>query len=129
MKIFTSRSIVILFLCLAAMSMSSSAGAQTVPFKVYITALWQLDTNVDPVIGVIGDYYAIVTINGVQMSNKQGSDGACNDETSTGILVPFQLFNYFNAIPSAVSPPHGSSPPKCQRANRFTSTSIFLTPI
>jgi len=48
----------IVLLFLAVLAWSSPAGAQTVPFKVYITELWQLDTNVDPVIGVIGDYYA-----------------------------------------------------------------------
>jgi hypothetical protein len=85
----------IVLLFLAVLAWSSPAGAQTVPFKVYITELWQLDTNVDPVIGVIGDYYAKVTINGVEQDNKS----ACSDETSTGLIVPLLLFKNFNAIP------------------------------
>jgi len=96
MKILNLRWVVILFL--VALSLPRPADAQMVPFKIYITSLWQLDTGVDPGVGVIGDYYAVVTVNGVQMSNKQGSDGACNDESSTGILVPFPLFNYFDKI-------------------------------
>src|SRR4051794_30570379 len=99
MNLLNLRVSVILFLALVALALSSPVGAQTVPFKVYITELWQLDTGVDPGLGLIGDYYAVVTINGVQMSNKQGGDGACNDESTGGILVPFQLFKYFDAIP------------------------------
>ena len=81
-------------LCLTALSWSSPADAQTVPFKVYITELWQLDANVDPGLGYIGDYFAKVTINGVAQDNE----GACDDTTSGGIITPFQLFKNFNAI-------------------------------
>jgi len=66
---------------------------------VYITELWQLDINQDIGLGVIGDFYARVTINGVEQDNKQGGDGACNDETSTGLIVPMQLFKNFKKIP------------------------------
>jgi uncharacterized repeat protein (TIGR01451 family) len=72
----------------------SAAVAQNVPFKVYITELWQLDDGVDPFLGYMGDYYAKVTINGATHSNN----GACDDETSTGILVPFQLFKNFSRV-------------------------------
>jgi uncharacterized repeat protein (TIGR01451 family) len=72
-----------------------AAVAQDVPFKVYITELWQLDAGVDPVIGFMGDYYAKVTINGVTQNNN----GACDDETSTGIIVPFRLFKNFDRVP------------------------------
>lgn len=78
---------------LAAVAVPSRAAAQNVPFKVFITELWQLDAGVDPVIGMVGDYYARVTINGVEQSNG----GACDDGSSTGILVPLQLFKNFNA--------------------------------
>lgn len=81
-------------LSLAALTGTSSAQVQTVPFKVYITELWQLDINQDIGIGVIGDFYAKVTINGVAHDNK----GACDDDTSTGLLVPLQLFKNFTAI-------------------------------
>ena len=94
-KTLKSTVLAIPVLCLAALVWSSPADAQTVPFKVFITELWQLDTNVDPGIGAIGDYYAKVTINGVEQDNK----GACSDETSTGILVPFRLFKNFDKIP------------------------------
>ena len=87
-------SVAIPLLCLAALSWSSPASAQNVPFKVYITELWQLDESVDPGIGLIGDYYAKVTINGVEINNR----GACDDTTTTGILVPLQLFKNFSAI-------------------------------
>jgi hypothetical protein len=86
-------------LCLAALAWSSPAFAQTVPFKLYITELWQLDVDQDIGIGVIGDFYAKVTINGVEHDNKQGGDGACNDESSTGLIVPLQLFKNFKKIP------------------------------
>jgi len=72
----------------------SAAVAQEVPFKVYITELWQLDAGVDPFLGYMGDYYAKVTINGVTQNNN----GACDDETSTGILVPFRLFRNFDRV-------------------------------
>ena len=39
-------------------SSPASAQNQTVPFKVYITELWQLDDNMDPLIGAIADFYA-----------------------------------------------------------------------
>jgi hypothetical protein len=77
-----------------AWTTSAQAQTQTVPFKVYITELWQLDTNVDPVVGVIGDYYARVTINGVSHDNK----GACRDGLTSGLVVPFRLFSYFDRI-------------------------------
>ncbi|HEX2455273.1 MAG TPA: hypothetical protein VHI99_16360 [Vicinamibacterales bacterium] len=88
-------------LCLATLAWSSPAFAQnqTVPFKLYITELWQLDVDQDIGIGVIGDFYAKVTINGVEHDNKQGGDGACNDESSTGLIVPLQLFKNFKKIP------------------------------
>ena len=88
-------------LCLAATAWSSPARAQSqmIPFKVYITELWQLDINQDIGLGVIGDFYAKVTINGVEHDNKQGGDGACDDETSTGLIVPLRLFKYSDKIP------------------------------
>src|SRR5262245_34374429 len=91
---------VILVLCLASLTWSAPARAQnsTVPFKVYITELWQLDDGMDPVIGVIADFYAKVTINGVEQSNQQGDEGACDSTTSTGILVPFRMFKNFDRI-------------------------------
>ena len=48
--------------------------------------------GVDQGLGYMGDYYARVTIIGVEHSNG----GACDDSTSTGILVPFQLFKNFS---------------------------------
>ena len=82
-------------LCLWALAWSSPAQAQTVPFKVFITELWQLDVGVDPGIGLIGDYYAKVTINGVEQNNS----GACDDGLSpAGIIVPLQLFKNFTKI-------------------------------
>jgi len=81
--------------CLTALTSASPANAQTVPFKVFITELWQLDTGVDLGIGLIGDYYAKVTINGVEQSNQ----GACDDGLSpNGIIVPLQLFKNFTKI-------------------------------
>jgi uncharacterized repeat protein (TIGR01451 family) len=87
-------------LLLAAIAWAAPAEAQTVPFKVFITELWQLDTGVDPGIGLIGDYYAKVTINGVQASGG----GSCNDESTTGMIVPFQLFKNLSRIPECGSP-------------------------
>lgn len=78
--------------CLAMVSLAPPAAAQNVPFKVYVTELWQLDSGVDPGIGLIADYYARVTINGVELDN----DGACDDGSLTGILVPYQLFRNFD---------------------------------
>jgi len=81
-----------------AMIWPSKAAAQNVPFKVYITGLTQLDTGFDPIDGPIADFYAKVTINGVQQDNKNGS-GACNDGNGLGgIIVPFPLFNWFDKI-------------------------------
>ncbi len=100
------RWFVLLVACGAvAMMWPSKAAAQNVPFKVYITGLTQLDGDVDPIDGIIADYYAKVTINGVQQDNKNGS-GACNDgdDFSTGILIPFQLFNWFSKIPECSAP-------------------------
>ena len=89
-----NRCAIAICLCgLVALALPSGAAAQNVPFKVFITELWQLDAGVDPVLGLIGDYYAKVTINGVEQSNS----GACDDGSSTGILVPLQLFKNFNA--------------------------------
>ena len=70
-----------------------------VPFKLYISELWQLDINQDIALGVIGDFYAKVTINGVEHRNDSSGDGACDDETSTGLIVPLQLFKNFKKIP------------------------------
>jgi len=101
MKAVLRGVVIIPFLCLVALMSASPALAQnqTVPFKVYITELWQLDINQDIGIGVIGDWYARVTINGVEQDNKQGGDGACDDTTSTGLIVPLQLFKNFKRIP------------------------------
>ena len=100
MKRLKPASIAILFLILVLpWPPPARAQAQTVPFKLYITELWQLDVNQDIGIGVIGDFYANVTINGVQQTNKQGGDGACDDETSTGLVVPLRLFRNFDRIP------------------------------
>jgi uncharacterized repeat protein (TIGR01451 family) len=90
-KLIAALPIVLLFLLAFA---PPAAVAQDVPFKVYITELWQLDAGVDPVIGFMGDYYAKVTINGVTQSNN----GACDDETSSGIVVPFRLFKNFDRV-------------------------------
>jgi uncharacterized repeat protein (TIGR01451 family) len=90
-KILVTLPIALLFLAALA---PSPAVAQDVPFKVHITELWQLDASVDPFLGFMGDYYAKVTINGVTQSNN----GACDDETSTGILVPFRLFKNFDRV-------------------------------
>jgi uncharacterized repeat protein (TIGR01451 family) len=80
-------------LCLVELALSPAAIAQDVPFKVYITSLWQLDLIDSPPAGLKGDYYAKVTINGVTQNNY----GACDDGFSlSGLLVPFQLFDYFN---------------------------------
>src|SRR5580765_6318679 len=82
-------------LFLSALAWSSPATAQTVPFKVFITELWQLDVGVDPGLGLIGDYYAKITINGVEHSNQ----GACDDGFSpNGIIVPLRLFKNFDKI-------------------------------
>lgn len=78
---------------LATVAWPASAAAQTVPFKVFITELWQLDDGVDPGLGFMGDYYAKVTINGVAQEN----DGACDDPSSGGIIVPYQVFKNFKA--------------------------------
>jgi uncharacterized repeat protein (TIGR01451 family) len=79
--------------CLVCLFAAPPALAQNVPFKVYITKLVQLDSGVDPGLGYLGDYYAKVTINGVEQSNP----GACNEETSSGIIVPYELFDNFSA--------------------------------
>ncbi len=79
---------------------SPAAAAENVPFKVYITELWQLDATVDPGAGLIADYYAKVTINGLTQDNN----GACNDESLTGISVPLQMFKNFNRIPQCKAP-------------------------
>ncbi len=94
------RLLAVLLACVAPLAWSSPLAAQNVPFKVYITGLTQLDTDFDPVDGPIADFYAKVTINGVQQDNKNGS-GACNDGDTifTGILVPFPLFSWFSKIP------------------------------
>ena len=89
----------LLLACAASVTWSPAVAAQNVPFKVYITGLTQLDAEVDPVDGPIGDYYAKVTINGVEQSNK-GDSGACNDGNGIGgILVPYQLFDWFRKDP------------------------------
>ena len=93
MRMRNRGAIAALALCLAALAWPSGAAAQTAPFKVHITELTQLD-NIDPGLGYIGDFYAKVTINGVEQSNK----GACDDTTSTGIVTPFNLFKNFQAI-------------------------------
>lgn len=93
-KNIISISVFIAVLTLSWVIGSSPAIAQDVSCKVLITELWQLDSGVDPGLGYIGDYYAKVWINGVEQNNN----GACNDETSTGILVPFQLFKNFSRI-------------------------------
>jgi hypothetical protein len=99
MKSVKSVSAAIFLLCLILpWSSSPLAQPQTVPFKLYITELWQLDVNQDIGIGVIADFYAKVTINGAELDNKQGGDGACDDETSTGLVVPLRLFRNFDAI-------------------------------
>ena len=100
MKGLKPASIAISLLTLAVAMRASPARAQppTVPFKLYLTELWQLDINQDIGIGVIGDFYANVTINGVGQSNKQGGDGACDDTTSTGLIVPLMLFRNFDRI-------------------------------
>ena len=82
------------FLTMAALSWAAPASAADVPFKVYITELWQLDDNMDPGVGVIADFFAKVFVNGTEINNF----GACDDSTSTGILVPFRMFKYFDAI-------------------------------
>ena len=101
MKGLRPASIAISLLTLAAAMWASPARAQPpmVPFKLYITELWQLDDIQDIGLGVIGDFYANVTINGVGQSNKQGGDGACDDTTSTGLIVPLRLFRNFDRIP------------------------------
>jgi hypothetical protein len=75
------------------------AQPQMVPFKLFITELWQLDDDQDPIVGLIGDFYARVTINGVEHRNDDSGDGACDDESSLGIVVPLQLFKNFRKIP------------------------------
>ena len=75
------------------------AQPQMVPFKLFITELWQLDDDQDPLVGLIGDFYARVTINGVEHRNDDSGDGACDDESSLGIVVPLQLFKNFTKIP------------------------------
>jgi hypothetical protein len=92
-------SICLVILSAVSWSPPVRAQAQMVPFKLYLTELWQLDDIQDIGIGVIGDFYANVTINGVEQSNKQGGDGACDDETSTGLVVPLRLFRNFDRIP------------------------------
>jgi uncharacterized repeat protein (TIGR01451 family) len=81
-------------LCLAAVVWPSPASAQNVPFKLMVTELWQLDENIDRGIGWIGDFYAVITINGREQHNKI----ACRDSTSGGIIVPFRLFKYGDKI-------------------------------
>ena len=88
-----SRALAAVVFCVVSLAWSSPAEAQTVPFKVFITELWQLD-QVDGPLGFIGDYFAKVTINGVEQSNK----GACSDTLSTGLVTPFRLFQNFRAI-------------------------------
>src|SRR5262245_6753600 len=95
MRMMNRVSVLVCVLFLAALSWATPAAAGDVPFKVYITELWQLDAGVDPGLGFIGDYYAKITVNGVDINNR----GACSDETSTGIIVPLQLFKNFSAIP------------------------------
>ena len=90
MRTAMRRSVVTMMLCLAIGAWAAPAAAQTAPFKVYITELWQLDDGVDPGIGMGADYFATVTINGVSQDA-----GDCDDEGSTGILVPHQLFKNF----------------------------------
>jgi hypothetical protein len=92
-------SIYVLVLAMCAWPTNGRAQANMVPFKLYITELWQLDDIQDIGLGVIGDFYANVTIDGVEQSNKQGGDGACDDETSTGLIVPLRLFRNFDRIP------------------------------
>ena len=75
MKTLTTAFVAGVAVCLAGLTWVSPAAAQDVPFKVYITELWQLDAGVDPGLGFMGDYYAKVTINGVEQNNS----GACDD--------------------------------------------------
>jgi uncharacterized repeat protein (TIGR01451 family) len=91
MRIVKPASVGMVLLCLLSLSWPSPADAQTVPFKVFITEVWQLDADVDPIVGLIGDYYAKVTINGVEQDNN----GACDDTSLTGIIVPLRLFKNF----------------------------------
>jgi uncharacterized repeat protein (TIGR01451 family) len=93
MKMRKRAAVATLVLGLVAVAWPSRADAQTAPFKVHITELTQLGF-IDPGLGFIGDFYAKVTINGVEQSNK----GACNDTTSTGLVTPFNLFKNFRAI-------------------------------
>ena len=99
MTMLKIRWFAVLLACAASLAWSSTLAAQNVPFKVYITGLTQLDAGFDPVDGPIADFYAKVTINGVQQDNKNGS-GACNDGNGLGgILVPYQLFSWFTKDP------------------------------
>ncbi len=84
----------ILLFTIVGLAASTTAIAQEVPFKVYISELWQLDGGVDPLRGYVGDYYAKVTINGITQSNE----GACEETSSSGIIVPYQLFKNFSRV-------------------------------
>lgn len=93
MRMRNRAAVAALVLGLAALAWPSAAAAQTAPFKVHITELTQQGI-IDTGLGYIGDFYARVTINGVEQNNK----GACDDTTSTGIVTPFNLFKNFKAI-------------------------------
>src|SRR5262245_64514001 len=82
--------------CLAILLSPSHPAAQPqmVPFKVFITELWQLDILQDVVLGGIGDFYAKITINGVEHSNK----GACRDDLLDNSVIPMLIFKNFGAI-------------------------------
>lgn len=93
MKTLSRPPVLVLLLVFAALCWPARAGAQTVPFKVYLTKLVQLDAGVDPVLGLLGDYYAKVTIDGMEQDNR----GACDGPDVNGLIVPFELFEYFGA--------------------------------
>ena len=88
-------------LCLAMLASPARTPAQTqmVPFKLFITELWQLDVDQDIGLGVIGDFYAKVTINGTEHQNKFLFRGLRRRISSTGLVVPLQLFKNFKKIP------------------------------
>jgi hypothetical protein len=76
-----------LLACLLAPSIA--AAQATVPVVVRVTELVQLNTNQDPVLGLLGDFYAEVTINGHSFSNF---DDRCDNPGGGGFLFPYAFF-------------------------------------
>ena len=96
MKTLKSTVLAIPLLCLSALAWSSPADAQTVPFKVFITELWQLDDERRS-----GDRrHRRLLRQGDDQRRRTGQQGGLQRwDVTTGIIVPFQLFKNFNKIP------------------------------